>query len=341
MKKRVPKTVSMISVILAMLVSLAFASVNASAEERGEEKSLSITAESPCPGVKSLAFVLSYDHAALEFVGGAWTLSGVIADVDTAKDAGVIAFVSEVTASGKICEVTFRVKDNAPSGIFPVSAKLVVNSSGRTETIALGTVTVAALPEPSVPEPSIPETESPEPSAPEAVPETESPKPVTPETVPASESPEPESPEPSAPETAPAEHTVTPGQAPLSEQTSPIHHANEESVSSETSESSALNSGSGAFGGFMPETDEAEDVLPDLSEATGKTTEESEEASDEPEAISEEETLSEAETEARDSEETPHTAAAPFPWVLLIAGVLSAAGIAVFILLKKKRNAVK
>ena len=77
------KIVSIFMAILLIMSTMVFVSAGASAEssissavaEHGQEVTLTVTM-SGAPAVQSGGFSVSYDSDVLEFVGGAWLLSG-------------------------------------------------------------------------------------------------------------------------------------------------------------------------------------------------------------------------------------------------------------------------
>ena len=102
-------------------------------------------------GIKSLAVSdLVYDDSALELIGGEWTVPNTALDdwnADLGK--GVAALKEEANIDGEIFELTFRIKDQAKAGNYPVSLTVAVkNAAGSiipVENIP-GKVTVAAGP---------------------------------------------------------------------------------------------------------------------------------------------------------------------------------------------------
>lgn len=133
-----------LGVLLCLWTGLAALSLPARAAERGETVTFAITLPEARDAVKSVAFQLSYDSAALEFQSGTWTLSGgVLANVDSGKGTGVIAYASPVSISGTIAAVTLKVKDNAAHGLYRISATIVLNSNAERLEVSVGAVSAA------------------------------------------------------------------------------------------------------------------------------------------------------------------------------------------------------
>ena len=147
----------------------------------GEE----VTVDIECSGVTAITCWLinvTYDQNVLEFVKS--DLNGAFSgttDGDPNNMPYVISWVnglSNVSTNGKIAEITFKIKDSAAEGVYPVTLeydeKEVAKINGDDKTkldqvhfdIKNGSVEVAAKPESSKPESSKPESSKPESSKP-------------------------------------------------------------------------------------------------------------------------------------------------------------------------------
>jgi len=87
---------------------------------------------------KSGGVEVSFDSKVFELTGGKCTLSGTaLAEFDTATKDGVFAFSSSTTVSGKVFEITLKVKDSAALGKSNVSVNLIIDGESTSKSVGI------------------------------------------------------------------------------------------------------------------------------------------------------------------------------------------------------------
>ena len=104
--------------------------------------------------LKSIALSnITYDHTALEIVGGEWNLAGsILQNWNSENETAAIAFAENTDINGKIFTLTFRVKDNAENGEYPIGCSVTAKAKtalGAEESISIlavgGSISVASV----------------------------------------------------------------------------------------------------------------------------------------------------------------------------------------------------
>ena len=147
----------MIAAVLALL-TLAVCTSALAGNKPGDTVTVSFSVTKNAENAVAISFDMSYDRSVLQFVSAA--VAGENAVVPEDENSGFGRFsMSGAVPTGPVGTVTFKIKENAPGGKYPVTATNIVkmNANGDSVggvTISGGTVEVEASPAPVTPTPA-------------------------------------------------------------------------------------------------------------------------------------------------------------------------------------------